>query len=295
MYDDNKYNPLVTVITPTYNREAYIIETVESVLTQDYENIEYIVLDDGSQDNTMDLLQKYKDRIILESHPNMGETATVNKGFGIAKGEIIVVINSDDPLLPGAISKAVEAFEKHPDTLVVYPDWKEIGPDSELIREMKLPDYNLENMLKTFCVEMGPATFFKKQAIDKMGMRDTERKYTGDLEFWFRLALLSGPVHIPEILGTHRVHPATATVEGKGREMADELISIAEKILNHAEAPKNILKQRRSIMSLVYFTARNYCGRDKEAEQEYLKKASELQRFKTLFRLLREKINGILK
>ena len=84
--------PLVTVITPAYNRASYLVETIESVLGQDYPRLEYIVLDDGSTDNTREVLGKYEGRIIWETHPNMGETRTVNKGFGLARGEIVVVV-----------------------------------------------------------------------------------------------------------------------------------------------------------------------------------------------------------
>ena len=118
--------PLVTIITPAYNRADYLRETIESILQQDYPNVEYIVLDDGSKDNTVELLEEYTGRLIWESHKNMGEIRTVNKAYGMAKGEYIAVINSDDPLLPGAISAVVDTFLNNPDVLVVYPDWQYI-------------------------------------------------------------------------------------------------------------------------------------------------------------------------
>src|SRR5688572_11108874 len=119
--------PLVTIITPAYNRASFMDETIQSVLSQDYPHIEYVVLDDGSTDNTLQVLEKYRSRIILESHPNMGETRTVNKGLSMAKGAIVSIVNSDDPLLPGAVRTSVAVLQEHPDALAAYPDWNEIG------------------------------------------------------------------------------------------------------------------------------------------------------------------------
>src|SRR6476620_5979365 len=79
--------PLVTFITPTYNAAHFLPETIDSILVQTYPNIEYIVLDDGSTDNTVEILKSYGDRIMWESHPNMGETRTINKGYSMAKGD----------------------------------------------------------------------------------------------------------------------------------------------------------------------------------------------------------------
>ena len=146
---DRSELPLVSVITPAYNRASYLDETIQSVLGQDYTNIEYIVLDDGSTDNTRDVLEKYDGRIVWETHPNMGETRTVNKGFGMAHGEIVVVVNSDDPLLPGAVKAAVDFMESRPDVLVAYPDWNFIGPKSEVTEHIRVREYDYSFMVGT--------------------------------------------------------------------------------------------------------------------------------------------------
>ena len=90
----NKQFPLVTIITPAYNRADLIEETIHSVLEQKYPNLEYIIIDDGSKDNTLKVIKKYKDKVKIVSQKNMGETRTVNKGFSLAHGDIIAVINS---------------------------------------------------------------------------------------------------------------------------------------------------------------------------------------------------------
>jgi glycosyltransferase involved in cell wall biosynthesis len=257
--------PLVTIITPAYNRASFLDETIQSVLTQDYPRIEYIVLDDGSTDHTREVLKRYSGKIYWETHPNMGESRTVNKGFGMAKGDIVCVVNSDDPLLPGAVSAAVALMQEQQDVLAAYPDWKEIGPKSESIKEVTLPDYDIRNMLFTFDVAMGPGTFIRRKAFDLVGMRDPQLKYTGDLEFWFRLALHGKLAHIPETLATHRSHPDSASVLDRGAKMANELVFLVKKVYADPNLPSQVHRYRSKVLSFAHCVAASYCGADRSA------------------------------
>ncbi len=252
--------PLVTIITPAYNRASFLDETVNSVLAQDYPYIEYIVLDDGSKDNTKEVMEKYLDRVHFESHPNIGETLTVNKGFALAHGEIICVINSDDPMLNGAVRAGVQALQSSPEALAAYPDWDKIGPDSALIEHKRLPDYDIENMLVDFNVLVGPGVFIRRSSIERFGMRDPQFKYVGDLEFWFRLALYGKLIHIPKALATHRVHPAAASTTGQGARMADELVNMVHKIYSLDGVPSTLRSIRRKVLSNSHDIATHYCG-----------------------------------
>jgi glycosyltransferase involved in cell wall biosynthesis len=262
--------PLVTIITPSYNRASFLDETVKSVLSQDYPNFEYIVLDDGSSDSTKDVIEKYLDQIIFESHLNMGEQRTVNKGFEMASGEIICVVNSDDPLLNGAIHAGVQALLLNPDALAAYPDWDEINTDSAFIKHLLLPDYDIENMLTDFNVGMGPGVFIRRSAIEKYGMRDLQFKYVGDLEFWFRLALHGKLVHIPRTLATHRTHLGAASVTDQGARMANELVRMVEKIYVEYDAPKDLWRIRNKALSRVHYVATLYSGNDSDAKRHHL-------------------------
>jgi glycosyltransferase involved in cell wall biosynthesis len=263
--------PLVTIITPAYNRADFIDETIQSVLMQKYPNIEYIVLDDGSTDNTLEVLEKYQGKLFMESHANMGETRTVNKGIGMARGEIICIVNSDDPILSGLVSTAVEYLKEYPDALAVYPDWREIGPHSELIKELKLPQYDLITMLTGFNVAMGPGTFIRRRAFQLAGLRDTQFRYAGDLEFWFRLATHGPIIHIPEVLATHRSHPDSASVSERGAKMAGELIQMVRKVYSFPNLPPDVIEKRREVFGLAHHEAFYYCGNNaKVALKHYL-------------------------
>lgn len=262
--------PSVTVITPVYNGAEFIEETVDSVLSQGYPRLEYLVLDDGSADDTLARLQRYDKHVTVISHPNAGETRTVNNGFEMAKGELLSVVNADDPLLPGAITTAVQVYQQHQDALAVYPDWLEIDSDSRTLREVRLPDYDIQRMLTEFDVALGPGVYFHRRVLSIVGMRDVGLCYTGDLDFWLRLALHGRLVHVPELLATHRVHPAAASSARRGRLMASELVRLVQKCYEHPQFPENLRIQRNVILSRAHLVASFYCGDDLASRVEHL-------------------------
>ena len=237
-----KKYPLVTIITPTYNRALFLEETIKSVLNQDYPNIEYIVLDGQSTDNTLEVVKKFIGKIIWDSHKNMGEVKAVNKGFSMANGEIIGIVNSDDPLLPGAISEIVNFMVANPKIIGVYTDWIKTDKDGKEIEKVILPDYNYEYMLRKHNCTPGPATFYRKIIVDKLKGRDDRFRYVSDFDFWLRAGLIGKFARIPKFLTTFRVHPEAATIKNKGFVMAMEHINLLNKIFSLPNLPPNIEK-----------------------------------------------------
>lgn len=270
--------PLVTIITPAYNRETLVAETIESVLAQDYPNIEYIVLDDGSKDGTLEVIKKYEGRLRWESHPNMGETRTVNKGFAMARGEIIGVVNSDDPLLPGAVSKLVAALIEHPEVVVVYPDWLIINERGEVRQEMSSPDFSgAANMIRRHHCLPGPGAFFRRAVVEKVGGRDPRFRYVGDLEFWFRAVLVGFFYRVPETLVTFRVHSDSASMSAKGETMAQEHIHMVETFFARTDLPEKIISLHDEALSSAAFIAGCNCARwDFSGKTRYFAQALKL-------------------
>jgi len=242
---ENKEYPLVTVITPTYNRASFLEETILSVLNQNYPNLEYIVLDGESTDNTLEVVKKFRGKIIWDSHKNMGEQWAVNKGFSMSHGEIIGVVNSDDPLLPGAIKEIVDFMVKSPKIIGVYPDWIKIDKNGKEAERIVLPDYSYEYMLRKHNCTPGPATFYRKIIIDKLRGRDERFKYVSDFDFVLRAGLIGEFARIPKFLATFRIHPEAATTKNKGFVMAMEHISLLNKIFSLSDLPSNIKKIKK--------------------------------------------------
>ncbi len=246
-----KKYPLVTVITPTYNRASFLEETIQSVLKQDYPNIEYIVLDDGSVDETTGVVKKFGDKLIYEHHKNIGEVKTVNKGFSMSHGEIIGVVNSDDPLLPGAISEVVKFMTQNPEIIVVYPDWVKIDENGKVIEKIVTPNYSYEYMLRTHDNITGPGTFFRKTILKKIKGRDFQFKYVSDYDFWLRAGLIGQFAKISKTLATSRVHPGQATLKDKGIAMAMEHI----KVLNKIYSLPNLSSKAKEVKAEAYSKA----------------------------------------
>lgn len=253
--------PMVSVITPAYNRASYLDETILSVLGQDYPKVEYIVLDDGSTDNTREVLGKYDGRIIWETHPNIGETRTVNKGLAMAHGEIVVVVNSDDPLLPGAVSEAVAFMQSHPDILVAYPDWNYIGPNSEVTGHIRVREYDYLYMVGHHFCNPGPGAFIRRRAFELAGLRDTSFRYVADFEYWLRLGMYGQFARIPKTLATFRVHSDSASVSARGVQMAEEHIRLVNKVYSDPDLPREALSVRRQAFAWAHHEAGVTCGR----------------------------------
>lgn len=237
--------PLVTVITPTYNRASLLGDTISSVINQDYPKIEYIVLDDGSTDKTSEVVKKFKGKIIYKYHANSGEVKTVNKGFTMSHGEIIGVVNSDDPLLPGAISEVVKFMNNNPKIIVVYPDWVKIDKNGKEIEKVTVQDFNYEYMLSTHDNITGPGTFFRRKVLDRLKGRDFRFRYVSDYDFWLRAGLIGEFARLPKILATSRVHSDQATSKNKGFSMAMEHIRVLNKIFSFPDLPTSVKKVKQ--------------------------------------------------
>lgn len=275
--------PLVSVITPAYNREDLVGEVIESVLAQDYPNVEHIVLDDGSTDGTLDVIRSYEGRICGFSHENMGEARTVNKGFGMAQGEIMGVVNSDDPLLPGAISKMVEHLLTNPDALVAYPDWLLIDGEGNTLREEVTYDYDYLNMLRWHYCMPGPGAFFRRELVEETGGRDPSFRYANDFDLWLRAGLLGSFVRVPETLATFRLHPGARTVSDLGRVMAEEHLRMTDKVFAAPNLPAEVRGVEREAYSSAHYVAGLVCGDDDlTAKRRYFLRALRLAPLKYL-------------
>jgi glycosyltransferase involved in cell wall biosynthesis len=244
--------PLVTVIVPTFNRASFLDETIGSILGQNYKNIELIVIDDGSTDDTASVLEKFRGRATILSHPNIGENATVNRGFELARGKFVCVVNSDDPLLPNAISTLVDVLESDDEALIAYGDWAAIGPRNEFLKRERLKPYTTRTMLTELNFGMGPGMVIRRSAIEAWGGRETRYRFAGDMEFCLRLSLHGRFVHVPELLATHRVHPDSALVCSRrtaiGREYADAFLAT----LRHPLLPDDLKRARLSFVAAMY-------------------------------------------
>ncbi|HDM78303.1 MAG TPA: glycosyltransferase, partial [Deltaproteobacteria bacterium] len=205
--------PLVSVVTPSYNQGHFIEENILSVKSQDYPNIEHIVIDGGSTDGTVKILKQYEETYNLRwiSEPDEGHADAVNKGFAMAKGEIIGWLNSDDVYFDrGTISAVVEAFQKHPEADIIYGDCAYIWEDGTILRVQCVPSFRYSRLLRGCFLEQ-PAVFFRRHVVEKHKL-NKRLKVAIDYEYWLRLGKRYRFVHIPRILAADRNHRGRISV-----------------------------------------------------------------------------------
>lgn len=219
--------PLVSIITPSLNQGRFIRQTIESVLSQDYPRLEYLVMDGGSTDETLDILRGYSTRLIWRSAPDLGQADAVNSGFRLAKGEILGWLNSDDTYQPGAVSAAVEHLTAHPETAVVYGDAHYIDERNEVIGIYPTEDFDLDRLAQA-CLICQPAAFCRRSAIEAIGGLDATLQYCMDYDLWIRLGRRFRLERIPRFVANTRHYPQTKTWSQRDRLFA-EIYKVAQR------------------------------------------------------------------
>lgn len=223
--------PLVSIVTPTFNMGRFLAETIDSVLSQDYPNIEYIVLDAASTDNTVEILQdyerRYPGRLTWTSEPDGGQSDAVNKGFLRSHGEIFTFLNSDDTYLPGAVSRAVEAFQANPSVAVVYGDAYYTAEDNSVIRRYPVDPYDFHR-LGSLCHICQPAAFLRASAFREAGMLDTNLHLTLDYDLWLKISARHPMLKVDRFFAKSRMWADNKTLSRR-RTTFEEVVKILKK------------------------------------------------------------------
>lgn len=205
-------SPLVTIITPSYNQAPFLEETIRSVLGQDYPNLEYFIIDGGSTDGSVEIIQKYADRLAgWVSEKDHGQGEAINKGFARASGEIVAWINSDDYYLPGAISTAVTALQAAPEVGLVYGDVLSIDASGNVFNVMTYKQWGLDDLMQ-FNIIGQPAVFMRREVLERAGYLDLSYHYLLDHELWLRVAQQAPMKYLPQRLAAARVHAGAKNV-----------------------------------------------------------------------------------
>lgn len=217
-------SPLVSIVTPCRNAAQFIEETIASVLAQDYPRIEYIVMDGGSTDGTLDILRRFEGRLRWVSGHDRGAADAINRGFSISYGEIFAYLNADDLYLPGAVSTAVRALEDHPESAVVYGDAWWIDESGDRIAPYPVRDFD-RALLSRECFICQPASFLRHGAFENVGGMDPDVDLTFDYELWMRLSRTYTMRRIPETLALSRMHRSNKSL-GQRREVFRETFRV---------------------------------------------------------------------
>ncbi|MDO9231853.1 MAG: glycosyltransferase family 2 protein [bacterium] len=219
----------ISIITPSFNQVKFIERTIQSVLSQNYPDLEYIVMDGGSTDGTIEVLKKYSDRIIWKSESDAGQSNAINKGLKMATGDIVAYLNSDDTYEPEALKKVAEFFQNNPDKKWVYGKCKIIKENDQEIRKpitfyknLLLKKYNYAKLLSENFISQ-PATFWKREIHSKIGFFDENEHYCMDYEFWLRIGKKYPAGVINAYLANFRYYATSKSGSVNKKQFQDEL------------------------------------------------------------------------
>ena len=241
--------PKVSIITPSFNQARYLEPCIRSVLVQDYPNIEYIIVDGASKDESVEIIRKYADHLTWwVSEKDKGHADALNKGFSHATGEILAWLNSDDIYHPGAVSDAVAYLQQHPEVGMVYADANLIDDAGQVIGKFAAKQTSYKQMLRGSVHIPQATTFYRADLWRKVGPLDLSLFFSFDYDFWVKVSKVSEVRYLPHLWADFRIHHAGKSVVNDDRCYPD-LIKVYER-----EVGKGIswLHLRMYIRRLVY-------------------------------------------
>jgi glycosyltransferase involved in cell wall biosynthesis len=244
-------HPLVSIITPSYNKGSYIEETILSVRNQTYKNIEHIIIDGGSTDETLTILKKYENSLIRISEPDKGQSDAINKGWGMAKGQIIAYLNADDTYLPDAVDIAVRYFEQHPEIGMIYGDGILTDQYGKNPRVRRSGPYNFNKLLLCQNNIFQPSVFLKKDVFKKIGDLDVTRHLAMDLDYWIRTGLFFRVAYVPQTLATAKIY-GDAKSTAQLFKYVDECEYILDKFFSDPTIPTEFLQLKKGAYNFIY-------------------------------------------
>ena len=209
---DGRQWPLISVVTPSLNQGKFIEETIRSVLLQGYPELEYIIIDGGSTDGSVELIKKYEPWLTYwVSEPDRGQSHAINKGWQRACGEILAWLNSDDTYNPGAIRCALEALRDNAAVGMVYSDMNYIDVSSDVIYRVRSQPYQFHKLLLDNYVTQS-TVFVRREVLDAVGFLDESLHLIMDQELWLRIGRANAVAYLPgAVLANLRIYPETTS------------------------------------------------------------------------------------
>lgn len=212
--------PRITVITPSFNHAAFLRQCIDSVLDQRYPNLQYLVIDGGSTDSTLDILRSYRERIVWKCERDRGQSDAVNKGLRAAEGEIVGWLNSDDYYLPDCLASVIACFDQHPGAAMVYGRALMVDREGDTLREY--PTFELRrDDLRRKCYLCQPAVFIRRSVLQDAGLLNDALDICLDYEWWLRISDAHELAFCDHVLAASRHYETTKTSARRLRALVE--------------------------------------------------------------------------
>ena len=251
--------PLVSMVVATYNHADFLEETLESLLQQEYEHAELIVVDDGSTDGTAAILDRIRlrhhERVRTARHENAGQAQSLNRGFRMAHGDFVCLVNDDDPQPPGLLRPLVDALQAEPEIVLVYADWELIDDKGRYIHTVRTPEWSFVDLVRSFYCVPGPGTTFRRQLLERVGDWDPSYRYCPDFDWFLRAGLIGPFKRVPGVVARWRHHPRSLTAGYRGLPRARELMRLAEQFFQREDLPSEVQAVRAEAFRNAYITS----------------------------------------
>jgi glycosyltransferase involved in cell wall biosynthesis len=241
--------PMVSVVIPCYNQAAYLPQAVDSVLAQDYAPLEVLLVDDGSTDGSLEVMQRYRERCTVIAQANAGQSNAVNRGWVQARGEVLAYLAADDYLLPGAVRRAVQCLQEDPAAVLCYCDYLLVDPAGRVVRQVVTPEYSRRELIMRLVCAPGPGAFLRRAAFERAGPWNEQLRQIPDFELWLRLSAEGDFRRIGETLAAYRVHDHSQSFAPVAPARADEAISVMEDYFRVGRAPIDCMRGRDEALS----------------------------------------------
>lgn len=222
----------ISVITPSFNQAQFIERTIQSVLNQNYPQLEYIVVDGGSTDGTLDILTNYQTRLIWISEADRGQAEAINKGFKRATGEIVCWLNADDEFMPDTLLQVANFFSRRPDAKFLYGDAEAVDEAGRAYgRRGNVKPANFRDLVSQGDFIVQPAAFWRAELLGEIGLLDETLRYCLDYEFWLRVSQKHHLHYVPMTLARERFHAQAKTTQATLRRI-QEIETVAQRYGN---------------------------------------------------------------